>query len=307
VKVLATSRARLRLRAERVYEVQVLPAEDALTLLLARTSALRGGRTQGGAEPELAEICRRLDRLPLALELAAPLLSIFGPAELLARLGQRLELLADGPLDVSERQQTLRNTIEWSYELLPSSARELLARSSVFVGGAPCDAIEAVCEATLEDLARLTEGSLGRVEEGRFLMLESIHSFAAERLQLAGRTEALRDRHARYFLEVARAADARLAVQDDDAFDVFQSDHDNLRAALGFFAAFDREALLDLAAHCGWFWFIRGHLSEGRRWLDAGLEAAEDAPVEFRSKALMRKGVIAELQDDLKAAEQAQS
>jgi tetratricopeptide (TPR) repeat protein len=177
----------------------------------------------------------------------------------------------------------------------------------VFVGGAPCDAIEAVCATGLAELARLTEGSLGRVEENRFLMLESIHSFASGRLQLAGDVEAVRDRHARYFLEVARVADARLLVQDSDALDVFRNDHDNLRAALAFFAETDRHALLDLAASCGWFWFIRGHVTEGRRWLDAALDGADDAPVQMHAKALMRKGVIAEMQGDLDGAEQALS
>ena len=203
LKLVATSREPLRLTLEQQYPVPPLPEDDAMALFDERARAVRPDFASNGA---VAEICRRLDGLPLAIELAAARVKILPPDALLARLQQRLPLLAGGARDTPERQQTLRAAIAWSYDLLEEQEQQKLARLSVFAGGWTLEAAEGVCECDLETLASLVDKSLVRERDGRFSMLETIREFARERLtELEPHGASLR-RHAEYFLEQARGA-----------------------------------------------------------------------------------------------------
>ena len=203
LKLVATSREPLRLTLEQQYPVPPLPEDDARTLFDERARSVRPDFAANGA---VAEICRRLDGLPLAIELAAARVKILPPDALLARLEQRLPLLAGGARDAPERQQTLRAAIAWSYDLLEEHEQQALARLSVFAGGWTLEAAEAVCECDLDTLASLVDKSLVREREGRFSMLETIREFARERLaEREPGGDSLR-RHAEYFLEQATGA-----------------------------------------------------------------------------------------------------
>jgi predicted ATPase/class 3 adenylate cyclase len=293
VVVLATSRAPLRLTAERVYAVPPLPDEDAVTLFVARA--------QTTAAPEVAELCRRLDGLPLAIELAAARASVLSPASILARLEQRLALLTGGPRDVPERQRTLRATIEWSFDLLDDAARSTFGRLSVFAGGFTLDAAEAVCgDDVLEPLAMLVDHSLLRRTGERFWMLESILEFARESLAETATTDDVHDRHASYFLDLAEAAYAGRLDAETCWADALEAELDNLRAALDRLAS-DPARLLQLAGALGWFWHLHSHLAEGRERLGAALAEPGGEP-RHRARALAGAGTIAGWTGDLRSA-----
>src|SRR5262245_49802445 len=200
LKVLTTSREPLRLTLEQQYPVPPLPEDDAASLFAERARSVRPDFAANGA---VAEICRRLDGLPLAIELAAALVRLLPPDVLLERLEQRLALLTGGARDLPERQKTLRATIEWSYELLDAQEQKLMARLSVFSGGWSLEAAEAVCEAQIEALASLVDKSLSREQHGRFSMLETIREFGLERLAELDPSGETRRRHAAYFLAAA--------------------------------------------------------------------------------------------------------
>ena len=231
VDVLVTSRELLQLAGEQVYPVQSLREPEAVALFESRARAVKPGF--GGDGPALAELCRRLDHLPLALELAAARVRVFSVDELLERLAGRLDFLKAGR-DADPRQATLRATIEWSYELLDDEERRVFAALGVFIGGWTLEGAEQVCEADPEALVSLVDKSLvRRRDDGRFWMLETIREFAVECLSAAGSEDGLRQRHVAFFREAAKQADAaphgplraRLtaALEEDVA---------NLRAAL---------------------------------------------------------------------------
>ena len=201
LKLVATSREPLRLTVEQQYPVPPLPEDDAMALFDERARAVRPDFAANGA---VAEICRRLDGLPLAIELAAARVKILPPEALLARLEQRLPLLAGGARDTPERQQTLRAAIAWSYDLLEEQEQQALARLSVFAGGWTLEAAEAVCECELDTLASLVDKSLVRERDGRFSMLETIREFARERLTEQEPDGSSLRRQAEYFLEQAQ-------------------------------------------------------------------------------------------------------
>jgi predicted ATPase/DNA-binding XRE family transcriptional regulator len=296
--ILATSRVALRVRSEREYRVAPLelPDESAGPAELARSPAaalfLDRARAAGAdleptalTTPAVAQICRRLDGLPLAVELAAAWSRLLPPPALLERLERRLPLLVGGPHDLPARQRTMRDAIAWSYDLLEARQQRLFRRLCVFSGGCTPEAAEAVCgeadeaSAVLVGLAELVDRSLLRSagEDGRLTILETLREFGLERLE-EGETEDAQRRHATYFLALAKTAARGLGGPDGVEWGVrLEQEHDNLRAALSW--AVEREEAgfaLRLSGALARFWWERGHLSEGRRWLQAALELPAD-------------------------------
>jgi predicted ATPase len=299
--VLATSRAPLRLSAEQQFPVAPLPLDDAaiparspaVRLYLARARAVAPDFELTNANvATVARICRRLDGLPLAIELAAARIKLFKPQALLERLDRRLQLLSGGPRDLPERQQTLRDTVAWSYDLLDETEKTLFRRLAVFAGGFALEAADEVCgPATpadgdvLEILASLVDNSLlvsvaetsVASEEPRFMMLETIREYAAEHLRSDGEAEEMHRAHALYYVALAEAAQPEASPQMfDEWLAVLEREHDNLRAALRWAI---RHQEVDIGARLGlmmWrFWSENFHVGEGRRWLEAVLELGE--------------------------------
>ena len=209
LRMIATSREPLQLAAEQLYEVPVLEPSDAIELFTSRAVAVASRLT---VDPEIAgQICERLDRLPLALELAAARTKMLAPAEILARLEHRLPALASGPRDAPRRQQTLEATIDWSHQLLNGKEQRLFARLAVFAGGCTLTAAEAVCDARLDTLEALIDRSLLRTDGSRYWMFQTIREYALDRLEQSGEADALRRRHHRWFSDLldAEALDVR--------------------------------------------------------------------------------------------------
>ena len=286
VAVVLTSREPLHLAAEHAYPVPALDEADAVALFRERARAT-GVEVSGNGE--VAEICRRLDGLPLAIELAAARVKVLSPDMLLQRLDQRLPLLTGGPRDVPERQQTLRAAIAWSFDLLAPEEQRLFALLAAFSGGATVEAAEAVCAADLDSLQSLLEKSLLRQSGGRFWMLETIREYAAERLAELDDDRATQRRHLSYFVSLAERVHPELRGPNQARrLDEVEAEHDNFRTALRF--ALDDgevEAGVRVAGVLARFWMIRGHLSEGRRWLEAMLEHASPSP----ARALALRGL----------------
>jgi predicted ATPase/class 3 adenylate cyclase len=295
VKALVTSRALLRLRGEHELTVPplALPQSDqsfsverlqqyaAVALFAERAWEVRPdfAITTENA-PAVAEICQRLDGLPLAIELAAARVRLLPPQAMLGRLGHRLPFLTGGSRDLPARQQTLRDTIGWSYDLLAPAEQRLFRRLGVFVGGSTLDAIESVCEASLDEIESLEDKSLlfqvdGPGGEPRFTMLETIREYAIEQLEATGEAPEMRLRHAEYFAQFAEDAEPRMwRASDSEWFDRVQADHDNIRAALAWAdASIDTQHLVPRLANPLWmFWWMRGHWAEARRWYERALE-----------------------------------
>ncbi len=319
VQVLVTSRAPLHLRGE--HELRVPPLEVpggtdlpvaallrypavALFVQRARAADVRFRLTAGNA-PAVVEICRRLDGLPLALELAAPRLRTWSPAELLEHLERRLPVLTDGPMDLPERQRALRDTIAWSYDQLEPAEQTLARRLAVFTGGCWADAVAAVCgpsglTAALGSLAEKSLILLSRTEVDpdlgpRLGMLETIREYAGERLEKSGETESLRAAHAAHYLTLARSAESTFrGPEQEDYLDRLERDHDNLRSALAWtLERGDSEAAARMAVALWWFWSVRGHLAEGRRWIERILESGSGLSELTRSKLLRGVGALA--------------
>jgi predicted ATPase len=277
--LLVTSRELLRVRGEVEYAVEPLAQNDAVSLFCER-SQLEPDETIG-------ELCRRLDNLPLAVELAAARTSVLSPAQILDRLAQRLDLLKGGR-DADLRQQTLRATIEWSYELLTDPEKQLFARLAVFRGGCTLEAAEEVAEADLDLLQSLVDKSLVRHTGDRFWMLETIREYASRQLD-----EEIVERHARHYLELAEEAHSRLTVRPKPWLDRLESEHDNVRAAFDHFeAAGDTQRVLQLAGALHRFWYMRGHLGEGREQVERAL-GADERPTAARARALNGAAVMA--------------
>jgi predicted ATPase len=329
LKVLVTSRAPLHIYGEQEFPVpplgvpdpgrlpplETLADHEAVALFVERARAAQPAfsLTEENA-PAVAEISARLDGLPLAIELAAARVKLLPPQTMLTRMEHRLGLLAGGSRDLPTRQQTLRDAIAWSYDLLDEPSKRLLHRMAVFVGGAALDQAESVCGPPdelgadiLEGLGLLVDQSLLRQEaegEPRFLMLETIREFALERLEEAGAAPAIKERHARAFLALAEEAESHLTASDQATWlDRLELDHDNLRAALAWAAQeHDAEFALRLAGAVWRFWQIRGHLHEARQRLDAILVLPSDHP-RTRAKALEGAGGLAYWQNDMKSAQ----
>jgi predicted ATPase/class 3 adenylate cyclase len=306
VKLAATSRVRLRLSGEREFPLSPLALPDCVTLFVERAQAVRPELDIREASLRaIEELCRDLDGLPLAIELAAARAKILSPQALHARLSDRLGLLVGGARDLPVRQQALRSTLDWSHELLGERERRLFARLAVFVGGFTLEAAEAVCDAELDTLATLVDNSLVHADGERFGTLEMVRAYAEEQLAATGEEDRIRLRHASTFLELVERAAPRLAGADQATWlGVLEADHDNLRAALrGSLRVGDVGIALRLAASLWGFWLERGYVSEGRRWLRLALAAGDGANAADRARALTGAGMLAHYEGDYEEAE----
>jgi non-specific serine/threonine protein kinase len=232
------------------------------------------------------------------------------PQALLKRLSDRLKLLKGGPRDLPTRQQTLRGAIDWSYDLLEEEEKMLFARLSVFAGGRTLEAIEEICDPEgnldiLEGVESLVEKSLLGQEEGlrsepRFVMLETVHEYAREKLERSGEAEQIKRLHGEYFLTLAEEAEPRLrGAAQLEWRERLEAEHDNMRAALSWsIGGRDATLGLRLAGMLSRFWYVGGHLSEGRRWLEEALVKGSEAPPSARAKSLWGLGDLASLQGD---------
>jgi predicted ATPase/DNA-binding CsgD family transcriptional regulator len=339
LKVLVTSRAALQIRDEHEFPVPPLalpsgedsPTAEALSqcpsvaMFIERAVAVKPGFsiTDENAST-LAEICVRLDGLPLAIELAAARVRLFGLPAMLARLEHRLPMLTGGARDMPARQQTLRAAIAWSYDLLDAAEQDLCRCISVFVGGCTLQSIVAVyagkgesgadagpdiTDEIVNEVESLIAKNLLRQLEGfedepRFLMLETIREYGLEQLEASGEGFAVRRRHGEYFLMLVEEADPHLSGPNQPQWlDRLEAEHANLRAAMawsqesGEYAEFG----LRIAAVLAWFWRLRGHLTEGRSWLEVTLAACPDRTA-LRSKALARTTLLTYGQGDNRRA-----
>src|SRR5438132_3715760 len=324
LKLLVTSRAVLHLSAEHEFAVPPLSLPDlnhlpdlvtlsqyeAVALFIARAQALKPDfQVSNASAPAVAEICARLDGLPLAIELAAARIKLLPPPALLARLGQRLAVMTGGGHDAPARQQTLRKTIEWSYQLLDADEQRLFRRLSVFVGGCTLEAIEAICAAVdtpppavsvLYGAAYLSDKSLLRqteqeAAEPRFVMLETIRDYGREALEASGEAEVTHRAHAAYYLALAEAAElAWNSPQQAVWFVRLEKAHDNLRAAMNWLLERgEAERAFRLGTALWWFWYAQEHRHEGWNELSRALERSEGVAVPLRARALWAAGSLA--------------
>jgi predicted ATPase len=293
--LLVTSRELLRLPGEQAYPLSELSAADGTALFLAQAHA---ADPSFAATEGVAELCARLEQLPLALELAAARVRVLSPAQLLERLGGRLDLLKAGR-GVDARHQTLRATIEWSHELLGADERRLFARLAVFAGGWTLDAAEDVCDAGLDLIQSLVDKSLIRLRErSRFFMLETIRAFALERLEESAEASELRRRHAAHF--VALAETAAPALEDEhqnEWFERLEHELPNFRVALAWSIDNHPADALRIVNSLRELWIVRGHLIEGRRWLAAVLDRYDEQD-HVRTRALNTASLLASIQGD---------
>src|SRR6266700_1685670 len=324
LKLLVTSRTVLHLAAEHEFAVPPLSLPDlnhlpdlvtlsqyeAVALFIARAQALKPEFQVSHANaPAVAEICARLDGLPLAIELAAARIKLLPPPALLARLGQRLAVLTSGGRDAPARQQTLRKTIEWSYQLLDAEEQRLFRRLSVFVGGCTLQAIEAVYAAldtqppavpVLDGAASLLDKSLLRqteseAEEPRLVILETIREYGREALEASGEAEVTHQAHATYSLALAEEAErAWNGPQQAGWLARLEQEHDNLRAAMNWLLERgEAERALRLGTALWWFWYTHEHRHEGWNELSRALERSEGVAMPLRARALWAAGSLA--------------
>ena len=343
LKVLVTSRRPLRVRGEREFPVPPLalpdPGQSDDPRQLSRCAAVRlfvdrardinpnFELTQENAQA-VSEICRRLDGLPLAIELAAARIKILPPRAMLRMLSAGLALLTGGARDLPARQQTLSSTVAWSYNLLKKPEQQLFRRLAVFAGGFTFEACEVVCNAdsslgigTLDGIAALVENSLVRLDvdrdvEPRFALLRTIRDYISERLAESGEELITRRRHAFYCRDLAMQAEPALVTAEQEAWvRRLEEENDNLRAALQWCMAQDDRELdivaLSLVGSLWRFWWMRGYLTEGRSWIERALHGADrttasgagEPEVEaLKAKALRGLGNLAWSQTDYPAA-----
>jgi tetratricopeptide (TPR) repeat protein len=300
--------------------VERLTQYEAVRLFIERARAANADFSVTAENAQaVAEICARLDGLPLAMELAAARIKLLSPQALLARLNNKLKLLTGGPRDLPQRQRTLRGTIEWSFELLDEGERVLFARLAVFSRGRTLEAMEAICDAernlpidVFDGVSSLVDNSLLRQEEGiiggepRFVMLETVHEYARERLEQSGEAEATKRAHAEYFLALAEEAEPELkGTRQCEWLEHLNAEHDNMRAAFYWMLEDgDVELGLRLAGALRRFWHVRGHFDEGRRWLEQALAKDSRTSASARAKALDAIGTLAHDQGDIDRAEE---
>ncbi len=327
LKLLVTSREALGVYGEREYPVPALSLPDltqlgspaalrhyeAVEVFVQRAQDVQPdfALTPENA-PAVAELCHRLDGLPLALELAAARVRLFSPQALAARMGRRLHVLTAGARTLPRRQQTLRDAISWSFDLLSLNERVLFRRLAVFVGGRSLEAIEAVCTPEGDDTMGLVDslvrknllkGLPGADGEPRIFMLETIQEFAAEKLEESGEVEQVRQAHARYFLTLAQEGEVALRGPEQARWLVLlETEHDNFRAALRWAGEYDPDLGLELASALYPFWDLRSYLVEGRAWLEVALDRGGEQPWALRAKALNAAGVLARMQGDTAAS-----
>ena len=325
LQILATSRALLNLRTEQVLPVEPLPlpADDATSLadlsrtasvrlFVERTQARRPAFTLDDANAStVAAICRHLDGLPLAIELAAARMPMLTLDMLVVQMGDRLRLLRGSARDAPARQQTMRETIAWSYDLLSVDQQKLFQRLAVFAGGFTADAAETVAGATSDSqgdilviLNDLVDMSLVNVEsaanEPRFGLFETIREFALERLRTSGDEETVRERHARWCLTLTSTPGPSIRpASDSTSVERLKLEHQNLRGALQWFMARgDTDSLLRLTGALTWFWWWSGHIREGRDWQDRALAASSEVAPQRRLEVLAGAAQLAIQQND---------
>ncbi len=261
----------------------------------------------------VAEICLQLDGLPLAIELAAARVRIISPQSILERLENRLKLLIGGAKDLPNRQQTVRDTVEWSYELLDQDEKILFRRLAVFAGGFTFEAAEAVCAnyesnksqiEVLDGITSLVNNSLLVLDgESRFRMLEVVREYAVETLEASGEAEAMRRNQAAYFLALSEEAEPHLQGEKSaEWLNQLEDEHDNLRTALRWSLENDAKIATHLAASLRFFWILHAHLTEGRDWLKTALERADSFSSVVRMKLLNGIGIAARNQGDYETA-----
>jgi predicted ATPase len=329
---MVTSRTVLRVYGEHEFSVPPLPLPESdrplppgrlldfpsIALFVQRATAVKPdfSLTVQNADA-IVQICRRLDGLPLAIELAAARVKVLPPASLLARIASRLELLTGGARDLPERQRTLRRAIDWSHDLLTPSEQKLFRRLSIFVGGCTLEAAEAVCDAqedlgidlldavtSLVDKSLLSQMGSGDGEP-RSTMLETIREYGRERLEQSGEVDSTRRAHAAYCLVLAEEGAAEMAPAEREAWlGRCDAEHDNFRAAIEYLLkSANAEWGLRLGSALFWFWEPREHLTEGRRALTALLDIAEaNLLTAYRARALYAAGVLADAQLDFDSA-----
>jgi predicted ATPase/class 3 adenylate cyclase len=294
-RILATSRTPLRVSSEHARTIEPLARSAAIALFTSRAQAVVADFSP---DPAVAEICRQLDDLPLAIELAAARTALLSSAEILARLDRRLRLLTRGPSDVVERQRTLESTIAWSYNLLGADEQRLFRGLAVFVGGWTVDAAEAVCDATVDQLATLQEGSLIRRTGDRFAMLETIREFARDRLDETDELAPIRDRHARHFHDWALKKRER-RTNRDAPFDFLGDEAANAEQAMGYLVEQpSTDAALELACEMWRSWAAQGRLKEGDAWMTASLARADPGNLALWEDGLSVAGEFARFRGD---------
>jgi predicted ATPase/DNA-binding SARP family transcriptional activator len=335
--ILATSRETLAIRGEQVWPVPTLSVPDrqpvapadlqqqeAVRLFMERARSVRPDfRLTDQNAVAVADICRRLDGLPLAIELAAARANVLPVAEIAGRLDDRFQLLTAGSRTALPRHQTLRAALDWSYQLLPGAEQTLLRRLSVFAGGWTVEAAEAICAGesiaardVFPLLSRLVEKSLvearPRGEQGRFRLLQTPQQYSRERLLEAGESSRVQERHLYHFLGLVEAAQPHLgyflsATDMDLWLARLEAEYDNLRAAVrwslekGNRSPAATEAGLRLASNLHWLWFARGHFTEGRAWLERLLATSSEVQPAARAQALLTAGYSACWQGDFAA------
>jgi predicted ATPase/class 3 adenylate cyclase len=302
--IVVTSRERLQLQGEHVYAVPTLAVDDGIELFLTRARALDPGVVRTEA---VTELCARLDHLPLALELAAARTVVFTPEQLLARLSERLDLLKAGR-DADPRQQTLRATIEWSYDLLDEGERSLFRAISVFAGGCVYEAAEAVCDADPDTLQSLLDKSLLRRVDGsfgpRYWMLETIRELAAEKLAADGGTPTARRRHTEYYLALVRSAHLSDEAEGQQRHELVIPERDNIREALASaLTTGERELGLELVVALAGYWSTNSP-QEGAHWVATMLDGDPAVPDRLLARAFRVQGGLENLvgHSDLAAA-----
>ena len=313
LSILVTSRVPLHLRGEHEVEIGPLAPDDAVALFLARARAVNPRfRTDAPTEALVSAICAELDRLPLAIELAASRTKVLSAAELHARMRRRLEILTSGPTDQPPRLQSMRATISWSHDALTTGARHLLRSLSVFAGGWTLVAAEAVratgSASVVDELAALVDHHLVQRSEtsgdSRFSMFETVREFAADELTRADDAPTTRANHAAFFTALAHAAEEGFTQADQTAWlDRVEVEHDNFRAALQWALDEHPSTAIDLAGTLWRFWLLRGYVTEGLEWLERGLSAAgNDTPSAVTARALLGAGSMLEAVGDDDAA-----
>lgn len=325
LKLLVTSRASLRISGEHEYALPPLPLpveagtwtleqieeSDAVRLFVDRAEAASAGfRLTPANAWDVSQVCRRLDGLPLAIELAAARVKVFPPHALLTRLEQRLPLLTGGPRDAPTRLRTMRDAIAWSHDLLSAEEQRLFRRLAVFVGGCTERAAEAVVNSAgdlgisvLEGISSLVDKSLvlsitgtsqGDTGDPRFVMLETIREFSLDELAKSGEEDAVRRAHAEYYRTLAERAEPALRGAEQGVWIArLETELPNLRAVLDWsLSGGDPEIGLRLAGALYWFWFLRNHVGEGRTWFERA-RAAGQTPVDAAAKAALGAALLA--------------
>jgi predicted ATPase len=330
LKILVTSRTPLRVRGEKelpvpplavplsqhAFDLQSLSQYAAVALFIQRAQGVKPDfAVTNENAPAVAEICYRLDGLPLAIELAAARIKILPPQALLVRLAHRFDVLRGGMRDLPERQQTLRRALDWSYDLLDDHAKKLFRRLSVFAGGWTLDAAEAVCNVegdlnadVLDEMESLVDNSLltrsvGKDGEMRFGMLETIREYAMERLLESGEVDHLRQRQAHFYLALVEQAEPELTTSGQTQwFNQLDIEHENIRAVLAWSRQHNVELGLKLCGSIWHFWEWHNFIGEGRAWLETFI-AQSLQPTAARGKALHAASAFAVYQGDYEAAE----